>query len=111
MIVYKCDKCGKIFDWYDVFYRDKKFNHMTYLERTNWMKDHPDAAYDESPRACMSWNCIHLRNIGPINDNMNTNNGVLTAKFEPGEGNNVLIMFCEDCMTDFVNSLCIDPEE
>ena len=68
-------------------------NHTAAIEfYSGLVKEHPDAAYDESPRACMSWNCIHLRNIGPINDNMNTNNGVLTAKFEPGEGNNVLIV-------------------
>lgn len=105
MIVYQCDKCGKIFDWYEEFYKDKKFNGMTYRELHKWQEDHPDAPYDQSPNASYEWNCIHLQSVGPINDNMSTNKGVLTAELEEGEDNNDLLMFCKDCMTDFVNGL------
>ena len=105
MIVYKCDRCGAIFDWYECFYGDKKFNNMTYKELEQWEKDHPDAPYYHSPRCSYSWNCIHLQNVEPINDNMSSNGGVLTAHLEEGEGNNDLLMFCKNCMTDFLNSL------
>lgn len=110
MIMYRCDKCGKTFDWYDCFYKDKKFNHMTNRERETWIKEHPDAKFYESPEACYNWNCIHLQSVSPINDNMSTNNGVLTAHLEEGEYNNVLLMFCQDCMTDFVNGLFLKLE-
>ena len=105
MIVYKCDRCGRVFDWYGCFYADKKFNHMTLRELDKWEKEHPDERYDYSPRHLYSWNCIHLQNVAPINDNMSTNDGVLSAEIEEGEGNNDLLMFCQDCMTDFVHSL------
>ena len=106
MIVYKCDKCGAIFDWYEVFYADKKFNHMTTREVIKWEDEHPGEPYDHSPRNCYRWNCIHLQQFEPINENMSTNNGVLQGDVEEGEGNNDLLMFCKDCMTDFLHSLC-----
>lgn len=105
MIVYKCDRCGRVFDWYECFYADKKFNHMTMRELENWEKEHPDEPFNKSPRYFYRWNCIHLQNVLPINDNMASNNGVLSAELEEGEGNNDLLMFCQDCMTDFVQSL------
>ena len=106
MIVYKCDRCGKVFDWYECFYHDKKFNHMTPRERDKWREEHPDAKYLESPSATYEWNCIHLQKMSPVNENMSTNRGVLKAEVEEGEDNNDLLMFCKDCMTDFVHSLC-----
>lgn len=103
--MYKCDRCGRVFDWYECFYADKKFNHMTFRELDKWQEEHPDEPFDKSPRHNYRWNCIHLQNVMPINDNMSTNNGVLSAELEEGEGNNDLLMFCPDCMTDFIQSL------
>lgn len=106
MIMYKCDKCGKIFDWYEAFYKDKKFNNMRQRDLEKWTKEHPDAKWHESPNCNFRWNCIHLQLFEPINENMATNEGVLSAEVEEGEGNNELLTFCKDCMTDFINGLC-----
>lgn len=105
MIVYRCDKCGKVYEWYEQFYRDKKFNGMSYRELREWEKAHPDVGYAGSPADNFGWNCIHLQQVGPINDNMSTNDGVLDAEVTEGESNNELLMFCQDCMSDFINGL------
>lgn len=33
MIVYKCDKCGKVFEWYETCFNNKEFNEETAADR------------------------------------------------------------------------------
>lgn len=106
MIIYKCDKCGKTFDWYESFYYNKKFNNMGHKEMQQWEKENPDANYWESDRASFGANALKFVSFSPINDNMTTNNGKLSADIEDvTRGNNPLIILCQDCMTDFTRSL------
>ena len=79
-IAYKCDICGRYFEWYDVIF--------------------------ESNEAWLSVNCLQLRQFDPINDNMVTNEGVLSGEIhDPEDGNYPLIVLCADCMTDFLNKI------
>lgn len=106
MIVYKCDKCGKIFDWYECCYHDKKFNSMTYPEMQKWIKENPDANYWESPKANAGCNAIQLMYYDPINDNTVTCGNRLNGEIIiPEDGNYPLITLCADCMSDLLNSI------
>lgn len=105
-MAYKCDICGRYFEWYEVAHFDKKFNNMTYKEEREWEQNHPNAKYFESNRAWMSVNCLQLRQFDPINDNMVTNEGVLSGEIhDPEDGNYPLIVLCADCMTDFLKKI------
>lgn len=104
MIKYCCDKCGKIFDWYENCYYDKKFNSMTSHERLKWKDSHPDSNYWETANA--QCNAIQLMFFDPINDNTITCDGKLNGEIIlPEDGNYPLIMLCADCMSDFLNSI------
>lgn len=106
MVAYRCDRCGKIFDWYEIFYHDKRFNHMDFNQMEKWKKENPNAPFWESPDAVYRANAIKLMFYEPVNENCSTNNGRLTGEIqETDEGNNPLIMLCADCMTDFTKSL------
>ena len=106
MVAYKCDKCGKHFDWYECFYHDKKFNDMSYREIEKWKEENPNAEYWDSPRANWCANALQIMFYEPVNENCVTNKGKLQGRIQPCEdGNNPLIMLCPDCMTDFFSTL------
>ena len=106
MMAYKCDKCGKYFDWYEVAHYQKKFNDMSFREEQQWEKDNPNADFWNSNKCFVSANCIVLKSFDPINDNMASNDGKLSADINDVEdGNNPLIVLCANCMSDFLTSI------
>ena len=99
-IAYKCDKCGKIFPWYETFHEDKHYNHTGYNEDRKY--------FDEHGFMPMSFqgNCLKIMFYEPINDNLSTNDNKLSGEIkESEEGNNEIIILCADCMTEFFGSL------
>ncbi len=100
MMAYKCDRCGKIFDWYEEVYEDPKLNCSNdfrlveeYREKKGYAK-------------CFSANALKFMFYNPANENCSTNHGVISAEIdECGEGNNNLVMLCRDCMKEFMDSL------
>lgn len=107
-VAYRCDRCGQIYDWYECCYNNKAINHMNYREREEMRQKHKNGeiTFYDSPMCNFRANCLVLKSFEPINENMSTNQGVLSGDVEDAdEGNNDLIMLCADCMTDFLTGM------
>lgn len=100
-VAYKCDKCKKIFNWYDRFFYDDKLNNMDYKERAIYMDEHPEEDFRG-----YSANALKMMAYAPINENLATNGNLLSGEVENvAESNNILIMLCPSCMTKFTRDL------
>lgn len=101
MIAYKCDRCGKIFDWYEGVYEDPKFNcqnNFPLIKEYEKQNGYEPLSF--------SANALKFMLYRPANENCSTNHGVISAKIdECDEGNNELVMLCRDCMKEFMDSL------
>ena len=100
-VAYQCDKCKKVFDWYESFYFNSKLNDMSYAERHKYMDEHPDEDFRR-----YSANSLKMMSYAPINENLASNGNVLSGEIEDcQEENNILIMLCPNCMTKFTQEL------
>ena len=101
MMAYQCDRCGKIYDWYETVYEDPEFNcNISFKEHEKYRKEH---GYNPIG---FSANCMKFMFLEPANENCSTNKGSISADIEEcQEGNNDLIMLCRECMHEFMGSL------
>ena len=104
MVSYRCDKCGKEYDWYETIYEDPDINALSGRERYNALKKYRE----ETGFSAIGFtaNCLKFMFFEPANTNYSTNKGSIRADIEECmEGNNELIMLCPDCMHKFMSSL------
>ena len=125
-IVYKCDKCGAIYDWYGTVNRYKEYDEADFEKRQK-MDDEDRAAGRYYVRR-MQWfptNFLALGMFEPPNDNLGSNEGCLSAdigyngtedadrtditKCKQYANRNIQMIFlCRDCMRNFLSSLQVD---
>lgn len=104
MVSYRCDKCGKEYDWYESIYEDADINVLTGIAKYNALKEY--IKQTGFPAISFSSNCLKFMFFEPVNTNCTTNKGSITAEIEEcEEGNNELVMLCPDCMHKFMSSL------
>lgn len=127
-IVYKCDKCGKIYDWYGTVNRCKEYDEANYRQRKQMDEEDREALKSGYSPRWQQWyptNFIALGMFEPPNDNLLSNNGSMSADIgyngtedadktdiskykEYAHRNNSMIFLCRDCMRDFLDSLQVD---
>lgn len=101
MMACKCDRCGKVYDWYETVYADHEFNC-----ENNHTKINAYIQKNNIGPTGFSANCLKFMFLEPANTNCSTNHGTVSADIEEcKEGNNELIMLCRDCMSEFMDSL------
>lgn len=125
-IVYKCDKCGAIYDWYGTVNRYKEYDDANFREQQKM--DEEDRAAGRRYGRGAQWyptNFIALGMFEPLNDNLGSNEGCLSGDIgyngtedadktdisrykEYAKRNNSMIFLCRDCMRDFLSSLQLD---
>lgn len=104
-IMYKCQFCGKVYDWYDGLYENPKYNpneaSLALRKREN---------YPEKRGAHIYVNGLVLKYIKPIDDRVDgegiTAKPATLRRHYPAEGNlNVYINLCPDCMRKIIDNL------
>ena len=104
MVSYRCDRCGKEYDWYESIYEDDDINILTGRAKYNALEEYRKKT--GFPAIGFSSNCLKFMFFEPANTNCTTNEGSITAEIEEcSEGNNELIMLCPDCMHKFMSGL------
>lgn len=124
-IVYKCDKCGAIYNWYGTVNKSKEYDEASYKQRQQMDAEAKKNGYPYRWQQWYPTNFIALGMFEPPNDNLWSNEGCMSADIgyngtedadktdihdyrEYAHRNNSMIFLCRDCMRDFLDSLQVD---
>lgn len=124
-IVYKCDKCGKIYNWYGTVNKNKEYDEANWTQRKAMEKEDRESGRNPRYSEWYPTNFIALGMFEPPNENLLTNEGCMSADLgyngtedadktdihnykEYAHRNNSMIFLCRDCMRNFLSSLQVD---